>query len=279
MTIWVNTLVKNEERYIWYAVKSVIEYVDKIIIWDTGSTDSTVAIINRLKADYPNKIMFKEIGEVDAGSFTSAHQKMLEETKSDWLLILDGDEVWWRSSIEKVVEIINTKPILESIVQPFINLIGDIYHFQDPAAGRYNIDGITGHLTIRAVNRKIPGLSFQKEHGQIGLYDKFGKLIHERPKRRRLYLDEPFLHFTNLPRSSDRKFDKRVPKRAFKYKYELGHELGRYFYYPEVLFERRPDIVPCPWSKRGNGYVLRSLIETPLKIVKRKARINMKTGY
>ena len=45
MKIWAHTLVMNEDRFIWYAVMSVIDYVDKILIFDTGSTDGTVRII------------------------------------------------------------------------------------------------------------------------------------------------------------------------------------------------------------------------------------------
>ena len=48
MSVWVHTLVKNEERYIWYSVMSVIDYIDKILIWDTGSTDKTVDIIKEI---------------------------------------------------------------------------------------------------------------------------------------------------------------------------------------------------------------------------------------
>ena len=52
MKIWANTLVRNEERYIWFAAMSVIEHVDKILIWDTGSDDATVMIIKEIKKLY-----------------------------------------------------------------------------------------------------------------------------------------------------------------------------------------------------------------------------------
>ncbi|KKR11163.1 MAG: Glycosyl transferase family 2 [Candidatus Woesebacteria bacterium GW2011_GWA1_39_21b] len=66
MKIWAHTLVRNEERYIWFSVMSVINYVDKILIWDTGSTDNTVSIIREIKKKYPEKIDFKKVGKVDA---------------------------------------------------------------------------------------------------------------------------------------------------------------------------------------------------------------------
>ena len=47
-TIWVNSLIFNEDKYIWFAVKSVIDYVDKILIWDSGSTDRTEEVVKIL---------------------------------------------------------------------------------------------------------------------------------------------------------------------------------------------------------------------------------------
>ena len=49
MKIWVNTIVHNEENFIWFAVMSVIDYVDKVLIYDTGSTDKTVEIIKEIQ--------------------------------------------------------------------------------------------------------------------------------------------------------------------------------------------------------------------------------------
>ncbi|MBU1256082.1 hypothetical protein KKA49_00135 [Patescibacteria group bacterium] len=48
--IIVHCLVKNEERFIWYAIKSVLPFVDKIMVWDTGSTDKTIQIIKSIKS-------------------------------------------------------------------------------------------------------------------------------------------------------------------------------------------------------------------------------------
>lgn len=51
MKIIVHTLVKNEERFLWFAVSSVIDYVDKVFLWDTASTDDSIKIEKKLKKD------------------------------------------------------------------------------------------------------------------------------------------------------------------------------------------------------------------------------------
>lgn len=279
MKIWAHTLVKNEERYLWFAVKSVINYVDKVFLWDTGSTDKTVKIIKLLKKDYPGKIDFREVGDVNIDRFTKVRQKMLEKSSCDWVMILDGDEVWWEKSIKNVREIIEKRgKNLDTLVHRYYNVIGDIYHFQEEKAGRYKIDGQTGHLTIRFFNRKIPQIRYAKPHGTQGIFDGKDILIQERDTKRRFHTNDYYLHFTNMIRSSKIELDKKVIKRSFKYKYELGEKFSKDFKYPKVLFQKKPEIVPSPWEKRDLHYLLRASLLTPLKKLKRRVK-NEKVGY
>lgn len=276
-TITAHTLVKNEERFVWYSVMSVIEHVDKVLLWDTGSTDGTLKIIKEIKDLRKDKVDLKLIGEVTPEEFTEIRQKMLDQTKTDWFIVLDGDEIWWEESIRKVVDVIKGKT-RESIVVPMIYLVGDIFHHQEEAAGKYNLAGKKGHLSLRAVNRKIPGLSSSKPHGTWGWVDKDGKMIQYRDPKKILFIDAPYLHTTHLPRASEKAYEYEVPKRAKKLKYELGIPFPRGFYYPEVFFRPRPDVVPSPWGKMDLSFLLRAAIETPLKKLKRRI-MPAKVGY
>lgn len=259
-TITVHTLVQNEEKYLWFSVMSVIDFVDKVFIWDTGSTDKTLEIIKEIEKAKPGKVYFKEVGKVDINEFTSIRQKMFEETKTDWFLILDGDEVWWKESIERLSETINKQgETLESIVVPFYTLVGDIYHYQEKVAGRYLIDGRRGHLTIRAINRKIPGLCLKNPYGQEGYFDEIGKPIQERSPKKRKFLETPFMHLTHLARSPAN-LDRNVPLRAAKFKYEVGRVFPYDFYYPEVFFKPRPKFIPSVWEKMQSSFVAKSAI-------------------
>jgi len=279
MKIWAHTLVKNEERYLWYALKSVINHVDKILLWDTGSTDNTIEICEYFKKKYPTKISFKRLKGVSAESFPKVRQMMLDETSSGWFLVLDGDEVWWEDSIKKVVSKIKKDgEKIESVVVPTFNVVGDVYHYQDQNTGKYTLAGKTGHFALRAIKRSIPELSSKNPHGTWGWVDGRGKMIQDRNPKKIAFIDAPYMHFTNVPRSSTREEDLKVIKRKKKLKYEIGKTFPSDFYYPEALFVKKPDFIPSPWEVITNYYKVRAYLETPLKKIKRKFEYG-KVGY
>jgi len=278
-SIYAHCLVQNEERFLWYSISSVIEFIDKVLIWDAGSTDNTIKIVNLLKNKYPGKIIFREYGEVSTDTFYKARQDMLNETGSDWFLVLDGDEVWWNKSIKKVYDFINEKgDKYESIVVPTYNLVGDIFHFQEDRAGRYKFGKRKGHFNLRAVKRSIPGLKSLGKHGLWGWVDEKNNMIQNRDNKKIKYLDAPYLHASFLQRGGSVKDDKLVTKRSKKFKYEFGNKFPLDFYYPEVFFKERPVVVPSVWDTPEFNFKFRAFFETPLRKVKRKIFYG-KTGY
>lgn len=271
-SITAHCLVKNEARFVWFSVMSVINHVDKVLLWDTGSTDGTVEIIEEIlrSSQAKGKVDFLEVGNVNPQEFTTIRQKMLEKTKTDWFLILDGDEIWWEESIKKIKDLIQEAgDSLESIVLPFFDVVGDIYHYQDSSEGMYEIDNHKGHISIRAIKRRIPGLHFAKPHGQQGVFDRNEILIQNRDKKFRKFVDAPYMHFTHVMRSSFRDKDKEVPKRSQKLKYDLGIPFPPDFYYPEVFFTARPEIVLSPWTNRSLDFIIKSAFLFPLRRGKR----------
>ncbi|EKD90478.1 MAG: glycosyl transferase family protein [uncultured bacterium] len=268
-SIWGHMLVKNEDKFIYFAILSVIDYIEKLLIYDTGSTDKTVKVIKLFKEKYPNKITFEQYSNVDAKKMTELRQKMLDKTKSDWFLLIDGDEVWWESSIMEVVKQINSKgEDLYALVNPVINLVGDIYHYQEEEAGNYNILGKKGHFNVRVINRKIKGLYLKDEYPLEGYYDGKNRLI-QSVDEKLLFIDEPILHFSHLSRSSVSYSSKETLHRQ-KYKYELGKKFKEGFKYPEVFYREKPDFIGSPWNSSSAFYKFRAGIETPLRKLKRK---------
>lgn len=250
MKITAQMVVKNEENFVWYAISSVIDYVDEIMVWDQGSCDKTIEIIKSINSP---KIKFRKTSE----KVEIAREKMLEQTDADWILILDGDEIWYEAGIKYLVS--SLRDNFNCVVVPNYMLVGDIFHYQEEAAGRYKIGGKVGHYNIRAI-RKTEGLHIEGIYPNEAYVTKEGIKIQDLNKEKILFLDEPYLHASFLKRSSRSKS---------KFKYELGIPFPKDFYYPEVFFKERPNIVPSPWKTMDLGYKLRAMIETPLKKIKR----------
>ena len=260
-----HTIVKNESRWIWYVLQSVLPYVDEIIVGNHGSTDNTLEIIKSISSPKINILDFSHIPD---DRYSEVRTGMMTQTRTDWLLILDGDEIWPKSAIQNTVDIIHKNPNLDFIVQPMYNLVGDIYHYQPESAGKYNICGYKGHITIRAINiNKLGGLKFHGAHMQQGMFDPQGVLIQDR--KNAIYRVQPikYFHVTHLRRSNQ---DSLVQKRSKKYKYEWGIPFPRDFNYPEVFYLPHPILVSDIWEDRSLLYNLNALWQTPLREIHRR---------
>ena len=119
-------LIKNEERFIWFAVMSVIHHVDKVMIWDTGSTDHTPQICLGLKKIYPDKIEYKEVGYCDKRRHTALRNEMISQTTTDWFMILDGDEIWPSKALKEAEEI-RLQTHADCILAEFYLCFGSVY--------------------------------------------------------------------------------------------------------------------------------------------------------
>lgn len=265
-TIWAHTLVKNEERYLWFSVASVVNFVDKVLIWDTGSTDKTVEIITQLQKKYPGKIEFKETGGAGRVRLAQLRQEMLDASDCDWILVLDGDEVWWEDSIRKLIATILVKGgDLHSIVTPYVSMVGDIYHRRSDLTGRYEIGEHTGHINLRAINRKTPGLHVEKPYGKEGYFNDQSVALQDESPERREFINAPYMHFSHLRRSNR----VNVIDRLKKYKHEIGEPLPLDYYYPEVFFRPGPLLASDIWRPMSFSFKLHSYLETPFKMIKR----------
>lgn len=77
-------IVKNEQENIRRCLESAVNYVDEIIVIDTGSTDKTCEIAQTLGAKI-NSFSWND-------NFSVARNASLEQASGDWILFLDADE-------------------------------------------------------------------------------------------------------------------------------------------------------------------------------------------
>ena len=153
--VTVNTIIKNEDRWIWYALMSVIDFADQILIYDTGSTDKTLAIIKTINSP---KIILESHQASTRIDLVKLRQHQLNHTQTPWFMLLDGDEIWPRSNIAQLLDAATkAKPETLALFNRTRNCIGDVFHYLPGSKGRYRIKGKTGHLNIRLI-RNLPGL-------------------------------------------------------------------------------------------------------------------------
>ena len=84
-------IVKNEGKFLNACLQSVQQFVDEIVIVDTGSTDTTIAIAQQYNA--------KIFHFAWNGNFSDARNESLRHCSGDWILFLDADERLERNDV------------------------------------------------------------------------------------------------------------------------------------------------------------------------------------
>ncbi len=92
-------MVKNEEEMLSGCLDSLRDWVDEIVVVDTGSTDKTVEIAH----SYGAKIYHHPW----ENSFSEARNHTLEHAACDWILVIDADERMFAEDIPQVVQMLN----------------------------------------------------------------------------------------------------------------------------------------------------------------------------
>jgi GT2 family glycosyltransferase len=87
-TISACLIVKDEAPFIWACLKSIYDYVDEIIVVDTGSKDQTKAIAQAIGP----KVQIYDYEWVD--DFSKARNFANSKATKDWILSVDADEVF-----------------------------------------------------------------------------------------------------------------------------------------------------------------------------------------
>lgn len=241
MSITAHCLVVNEENFIWYAIKSVIDFVDKIIIFDTGSTDKTVAIIESLANEYPNKIIFEEKGQCNKKQHTELRQEMIDRTTTDWFMILDGDEVWTIRSMQEAIKTIQVNSNIDCLIAPFYLCVGDVFH-RYYAKGSIEMLGKKDFFYPRFIKMK-ENVHWDGDYNQDVLVFADGREVFRNETT--IILQNRYWHLTHLKRSAldDQDFSSygsRKEKRRETY-FILGRRIKESV--PEV-FNLKPGIAP-----------------------------------
>lgn len=235
-------IVQNEENWIFYAINSVLPNVSAMIIYDTGSDDNTVQIIKSINSP---KIWFGEKGKVDAAKMVALRNEQIEKTKTDWFMLVDGDEIYPL----RIFDQIKQKENYFGIYLRNYLCVGDVWHKLQERYGKYELCGHIGHLNLRFY-RKLPGWKWLGEYPLEYYASSSGESINLMCSKLK-FIDDYYWHLSFLKRS-------RI-KEKNKIKYHLGEKIADEI--PEVL--KGQHLV-----KRSIYYTSRGLIETPLRYLK-----------
>lgn len=265
--ITVHMVVKNEDQFLWYALSSILPYAERVFITDTGSTDNTKKILENFKNP---KIHIEEKDISSSDEIATVRSAQIEKTKTDWLWIVDGDEIYPTSlckEISALIERFGTS--LKGIVVARYDLLGDIYHYQDESVGSYSLFGKSGHIVLRLLNkRNIPGLCVKGRYPYEGYQDVNGMQVIDHESDTFAFTKGKLFHAMYLQRSS-RGANLIDTFHRKKFKIEAGHALESREEFPSVFFASRPDNIPSVISRRSLWYKMAAFFITPIKRLKR----------
>lgn len=265
MKITGHCIVQNEDKWVWFAIMSVLSHVDRLLIFDTGSSDHTVEMINQINN---KKVIFEERGAVTRKELVRLRQEMVEKTETDWFLIVDGDEIWPQKSLIETIKIAERSPKnTVAIFNPVRNCIGDVFHYLPQTAGKYKIKRRVGNYNIRLI-KKSPSMKVVGEYPLEFYTDENGPV--QEQEKNLSYADFWYLHTSFLQRSS--RVRNKVSGSFQRSKiWRRGIDMKK-DNLPEVLFMQYPNPANDPLRNRGFIYEIASTILEPL--IKLKGKID-----
>jgi len=187
-------IVKDQEINIGKCLDSVKEYVDEIIVLDTGSKDNT----KKIALEKGAKVFdFKWIDD-----FSAARNESLKKASSDWILILDPDEVISKKDLERLKELIdkNPKAMGFTLLQRNYTDKANVFGWK-PNSGKYEEETGEGYFDNSLVRlfRNNIGIEFRNKIHEIvepSIDEKNGEIIE---------LDIPIHHYVSYQPNQDKK--------------------------------------------------------------------------
>jgi glycosyltransferase involved in cell wall biosynthesis len=248
--ITVHCVVKNEEQWIWYALMSVLDKVDRVLLLDTGSTDKTLDIVKTIDSQ---KIQIEQIKVENDIEFPKLRQRQIEQTDTDWIMVLDGDEIWQADMLDKAVFRIKQaqQNILASFVHYFEFVKDTRHYYMGHEQKRFPLHNRQeyGWYAIRFM-RNIENLVCEKPYGLEGYFINGQELQRYGSSTDYIWNDDVYyFHARNLLRSSSEEKDKEVMQRVEKRHFAKIGEIPKIYRgieikYPEVFSFEKPTIVP-----------------------------------
>lgn len=95
-------LVQNDCYWLPYVLSAIDGWFEKIVIYDVGSTDGTLEICRAFKGVATSDVLLEEMPAVPPKAQLAFRNAMIAEAQTDYYLIVDGDEIWPKESLEQL---------------------------------------------------------------------------------------------------------------------------------------------------------------------------------
>lgn len=176
MTVSLCMIVRDEEAALPTCLSSVRDFVDEMVIVDTGSRDRTLAIAQDQGAKvYPY---------VWNHDFAAARNASLQYAQGDWILVLDADEVLVPAVIPSLRQVMQAPDVL------VINLLRqEVGATQAP------------YSLISRLFRRHPQIAFFRPYHEL-VDDSVAAILQEEPHWKIVTLPEVALHHTGYQPSA-----------------------------------------------------------------------------
>lgn len=124
MTIGAAIIAKNESDNIFRLLSYISDFVDQIVVVDTGSTDNTPKQCLKFGAELYYKIWNNNFSEI--------RNFALEHMRTDWIIALDCDEIIEKEQFDNIYSLIN-EPQTGGINVKILNHLGNgtksVHHY------------------------------------------------------------------------------------------------------------------------------------------------------
>ena len=164
MSLAIIILTKNEEKNITEVITNAKMCTDEVIIVDSGSTDKTVELAKKLKAN----VVFRAWDN----DFSAQRNFALSQTAADWVLYLDADERMTPILVESIKNAVRNGQNKQYRIMRKVRSFGYEFHH-----GIFKPDFVTRlfpknsvHWENKVHERPICSLSIEKLNGYIEHY-------------------------------------------------------------------------------------------------------------
>ncbi len=161
-------IVKNEEELLPDCLQSIRDWVDEIIVVDTGSTDRTVEIAESYGAR-----IFHQPWE---GNFSKHRNFSIAQATCDWIFIIDADERLYQEDISLIKKVLNQDDYKIISINVFnftgeheehVTFLPSIRFFRRELGLKY--EGIVHNLILPPADQPIMRVGIRLKHYGYGL--------------------------------------------------------------------------------------------------------------